>query len=179
MDTVARAVTRASEVIVIAFMFSITLLVSAETIARYVFTSSFYITNEISVILLVWIGYVGCSLAIRQGGHAAFEVLQGPLSRWLNVRQQVIAIICHMLVAVFAVFLCVTGIPTALDALAEYAPASGISQFWMFIAAPVGAVLMLFQLFMLIRANWRSWRLALGPDGNAADGRVSELRDIY
>jgi len=178
MDSIARAVTTVSQAIVIACMLVITLLVSAETIARYVFFSSFYVTNEVAVILLVWIGYVGCSLAIKEGGHAAFEVLQRHLSRWIGIRRHSILIVCNVLIAVFALFLFVTGIPISLDAIGEHAPASGISQFWMFIAAPIGALLMLFQLAMLIRANLAGRAPADGT-GEVADARAKELRDIY
>lgn len=181
MDAIARVITRTSEVIVVTLMFAITILVSAETIARYGFDSSFYITNEVCVILLVWIGYVGCSLAIKEGGHAAFEVMQGKLSKWLQVKRSWILMLCNLLVAVFAVFLFVTGIPVTLNAIHEHAPASGISQFWMFVAAPVGAFLMLFQLLMLIRVNVADIlsKTATKPGEEVVDGRVKDLRDIY
>ena len=181
MDALARVITKVSEVVVISFMLAATVLVSAETIARYGFASSFFVTNEVCVILLVWIGYVGCSLAIKEGGHAAFEVLQGKLSHWLRCKRSWIVMLCNLLVAVFAVFLFVTGIPVTLNAMHEYAPASGISQFWMFVAAPVGAVLMLFQLLMLIRANLRDIgsKGETKPREDLVDGRVKDLRDIY
>ncbi len=181
MDAIARVITKMSEVIVISFMLAATILVAAETIARYGFDSSFFITNEVCVILLVWIGYIGCSLALKEGGHAAFEVLQGHLSNWLGFKRSWIVMLCNVLIAVFAVFLFVTGIPVTLNAIHEHAPASGISQFWMFVAAPVGAVLMLFQLLMLIRANLNDIASKSEPKAGEelVDGRVKELRDIY
>jgi C4-dicarboxylate transporter DctQ subunit len=181
MDAIARVVTKGSEILVVLCMFAITLLVSAETIARYGFDSSFYITNEVCVILLVWIGYVGSSLAIRQGGHAAFEALQGKLGRWFGVERAWILALCNLLVAVFAGFLLVTGIPVTLNAVHEYAPASGISQLWMFVAAPVGACLMLFQLAMLLRANLAQVLAAPGATsgGDPPGGRLTDLRDVY
>ncbi len=180
MDAIARIITKISEVIVVTLMFAITIFVSAETIARYGFDSSFYITNEVCVILLVWIGYVGCSLAIKEGGHAAFEVLQGKLSTWLRIKRSWILMLCNLLVGIFTVFLFATGIPVTLNAIHEYAPASGISQFWMFVAAPVGAFLMLFQLMMLIRGNVADIRSKTSQSSKeAVDGRVKDLRDIY
>jgi len=161
-------VTRATEVIVAGLMIVILLLVPTETVFRYAFGRSLYIVNELSTFLLVWIGLIGCSLAIRYGGHAAFQLLQGRLARLLGINPVWLAIACQALTFVFALALLITGVTVAQDKLNVYNPTLGISMFWVFLAVPVGATMMIFQAAMLVRAGIRNMSRTAAPDASSA-----------
>lgn len=140
----------------IAVLAMITVIVSIEVILRYFFGMTLYITEELSRYSMVWMVFLGSSLAIRENSHHRVELLVNlfaPKTRaWFNL-------IAQLLLAVFLVFLIIEGGIALSFQFEQIIPTLNISMFWFYLALPVGGVLMLINL---LPCMWESLQIILG-----------------
>lgn len=144
MERLLDLVTLMTRVVVIAVGSLLVLVVSGEMFVRYVFNNSFFFADELARYLFIWVAFLGASLALRRGQHVGLELIIHRRSRALRVLVQV-------LVGAFLIVFLVSSL-TLLPAMwQQHTTTLGIRMFWVYLALPVGAVLMLLQLVPLIR----------------------------
>lgn len=123
-------------------------LVIANVISRYVFLHSFTWVEEASRYLMIWTAFLGAGLALRVGGHIAVDSLQQALpaqgARWL--RALLVAIVGATLVA-----LTWLGVEYAQFGWEQETPVLGWSFGMVYLAIPIGALLMLVHLALIAR----------------------------
>lgn len=111
---------------------------------RYVMKSPFMWTEELARFLLVWMGFVAISIALRQRKHIKIEVLEKITSAG------VVKVTNYLVDGFIAVFLAVflrQGFLLAQNNI-MMAATMDISMFWIILALPVSAVLAIIQLLL-------------------------------
>jgi TRAP-type C4-dicarboxylate transport system permease small subunit len=120
-------------------------LVSANVISRYMFSFSFTWVEEVTRYMMIWTTFLGCGMALRVGGHIAIDALAESVpASFARCIRALIALI----LAVTIVFMTVLGAQYAEFAWEQETPVLGWSYGVIYLAIPIGGVLMLLHLFM-------------------------------
>ena len=131
------------------------MLVFANVVMRYGFGQSFAWAEEISRYLVVWLCFLASGLALRQGAHIAVETLPdalpGPAAR-------LVRLLVVLLVALFLALLAWWGWEYAMFAWTQRSPVLRLSAGMVYLAVPVGCVLMLVHLALMAPAFVRQTR---------------------
>lgn len=141
-------------------------LVIANVISRYVFLHSFTWVEEASRYIMIWTAFLGAGLALRVGGHIAVDSLPQSLppagARWL--RTLLVAIVGLTLVV-----LAWLGVEYAQFGWEQETPVLGWSFGMVYLAVPIGALLMLAHLALVARRWIRTgeWERVDGFDPQA------------
>ncbi len=147
MGRFASALTLVTKAAVALAMGAMAAIISAEVFCRYVLNSSIYFSEELSRFCFIWAGFLGASLAAREGGHIGVTLLVdrvSPKARW-----RLLSLAQILVLAVLAV-VAVTGASVLPDQWGQKTATLGFSVFWFYLAVPVGAVLMAVQLVALL-----------------------------
>lgn len=124
-------------------------VIAANVFFRFILNHSIYWADELAMILLVWLTFLGAAVAVRGRKHYAFAYLIHRLTgRWLKIY-----IITRDLFTITAiVLLTVYSFQVTLGITDWIMPALGISRAYVYAAAPTGCVFMLYySLDQLIR----------------------------
>ncbi len=79
----------------------VVILVTADVVARYVFSDSIVFANELARLMFVWAIFLGFPLALSRGRHVGIEVLDAFLAqRWARLAVRVGAVFSAILLAV-------------------------------------------------------------------------------
>lgn len=140
-------VIKAATVLILAV---ITIFVSVEVVLRYFFGMTLYITEEFTRYSMVWMVFLGASLAVRENAHTRVELFvnffPGKVRAWLNLA-------AHLLFVIFLSFLVYEGCIALSFQFEQIIPTLGIPMFWFYLALPVGGVLMILNLLPKIRES--------------------------
>jgi TRAP-type C4-dicarboxylate transport system permease small subunit len=152
--------------VVVALLGITVVLVIANVIARYVFSYSLTWVEEVSRYLMIWSALLGCGLALRVGGHIAVESLADavPPAAAKCIRILIVAI---LVVSLFV--LTWLGIEYVDFAWEQETPVLSISYGRIYLAVPIGAMLMLIHL-ALVAKSWittGAWERVEGFDPQA------------
>lgn len=117
-----------------------------QVVLRFVFLYSLPWPEEASRYLLIWVVMLGGSMLVKDEQLVSVDFFDKLWSRKLLVFRN--AVFRVLLLAMLSVLL-YYGIDQALYAKNKTTTAMQISWFWPYLAIPVGAGLMLFQMFVL------------------------------
>jgi TRAP-type C4-dicarboxylate transport system permease small subunit len=121
-------------------------LVFANVVMRYGFGQSFAWAEEISRYLVVWLSFLASGLALRQGAHIAVETLPDALP---DPAARLVRLLIVVLVAVFLILLAWWGWDYAMFTWSQRSPVLRLSAGMVYLAVPVGCVLMLIHLALM------------------------------
>ena len=142
-DRVLAAVTRATRVGVIVLGALLVVAVAGEVVFRYAIQQSLIFSDELARYLFIWATFLGASLALRRGQHIGLEL-------GLHARSRLLRLAVRIMVGAFLVVLLWTSTELVPTMWAQRSTTLGISMGWIFLALPVGALLMLLQLVALL-----------------------------
>ncbi len=129
------------------FMPVLTVVVVAQVIARYVVKQPLSWSEEFSRYMLVWVVYLGMSVAIRRQGHMGFTVFRERLSPKLG---RVVVLVSEAIVAIVLMFLLICGLRVSMANMTQNSPGLGIPMALAYGAVPIGSLAGLIQLTPLI-----------------------------
>ena len=112
-------------------------------VARFGFGIAIFWGEELARYLMIYMAFIGAAVAMRCNLHPRLTVFASMLPRGV---QQVLEIIINLLLAVTLVILFWHGLDVAREEGIMRTPALRIHYFWVFLAIPIGAALMLIQL---------------------------------
>ena len=129
-------------------------LLFVNVVLRYVFLAPISWAEELSLYLIVWIVFIGCSVAVRTRGHIAIDLLPMVISP-TNRRRLALAIATLMLIFL-AVFLYYSGLHVLrVQSSGQVTPVL-LGPMWLtYLAMPVGSALMFLRTAQLV---WRMLR---------------------
>jgi len=130
-----------------------TCIVFISVIFRYVLNSPLTWTEELASLLFAWVTFVGAYVAFRSRSHISIDTLVIFLPP--AVRQWVARFVDICVLLLLALFLWEGASLTMTTWSLEF-PAMEISRGYLYLAIPVGAVLMAFGMF----ENWRKPQVA-------------------
>ena len=129
------------------------LLLFVNVVLRYWFLSPISWAEELTLYIMVWIVFVGSSVAIRTRGHIAIDLL--PLVLSPAGRHRLAIFIALTMLVFLAVFFYYSGQHTLrVRSIEQVTPVMQAPMWLAYLAMPAGSVL------MMVRACQLIWRLA-------------------
>ena len=138
------------------------ILVFTNVVTRYIFGFSIATGEEISTFLMIWITYLGAGLALREGRHAAIDLLQDLLpERARNAFRAALGVLILLFLAALAYY----GVRFALFAWSQETVATQIPKGIPYLAVPVGAIIFGAHLIFIFK-RWihREWEEQVSGD---------------
>ncbi len=134
-------VSRLEEVIIGILLLIASIILFSNVVARYVFNESFSWATEVVRYQIIWMVFIGGSVAARRGMHIGVDIIikfSGP-----RIRKAVLLIVYTIAIA-FCVYVAYYGFELVMRSRAwgQVSPAAQIPMWWMQLAIPVGAILM-------------------------------------
>jgi TRAP-type C4-dicarboxylate transport system permease small subunit len=152
---IARAVTRALELTIVACLAVMALLVFGNVVLRYGFNSGIAVSEELARLLFVWLVLLGAILATRQHAHIGFDSLVKSLpQRW----KKFVVVFTGLLMLAACVIFVVGGWQQTSINLDNSYPVLGISYAWLYGSAIV------FGIGMGISVVFNIWDALTQPD---------------
>ena len=143
-----RILSRAVEGLIFIGATTIVTIVTTEVILRYLFKHSLIFTEELSRYLMVWIVFLGSTLAIRDSSHIHINFLT---KRFSPENQRWLRLLAHLLTLAFLVFIAVEGLKFLPQQLHQMCITIDISLFYFYLAIPVGSILMIIFLLPALK----------------------------
>ncbi|WP_322997664.1 TRAP transporter small permease [Castellaniella sp.] len=164
MNRTAHLVARGFEVLIVACLAIMGILVFGNVVLRYAFNSGIAISEELSRLLFVWLIFMGAVLASARRIHIGFDTLQRAIGP--RARRTLVVFTGVLILAGCGVFI-IGGWRQTLINLGNTYPVLGISYAWLYGAALVFGVALIFPVCNNIR------RALVGID----DGLTEDLAD--
>ncbi len=143
LEPISAALRRCTEVVIMLFMAILVVIVLAGVFFRYVLGSSIPWSEEVGRYLMIWLGFLGASLALREGLHVGVELVV----QWLPPRVATsLRGLARGAMAGFLLVVTYYGVSLVANLWDQVSPVAGIRMTWPYLAIPVGSLLMLIQL---------------------------------
>lgn len=142
-----RLIDAAFEYLGIALLVAMVLIVTWQVLARQGLGSAPQWSEEVSLILMVWIGFIGIAIGFRERVHIALEFL---VSRLPGAAQKVIEKLTLLLVLGFGLFLLVQGWSFTSQTLSSTLPSTGLPRGTLYAVMPLtGAMVCLYSVLQM------------------------------
>lgn len=117
--------------------------VVVEVLMRFVFVKPMVYGEQLACYLMIWMSMVAASLALRQGGHMALDIVQKKVPKQVRT---ILMILTHLCVMIFLVMMTYYGFKHCWTVRLQKSPVVfNISMAWPYLAIPVGGVFMIIQ----------------------------------
>ena len=114
-----------------------------EVLMRFVFVKPMVYGEQLACYLMIWMSMVAASLALRQGGHMALDIVQKKVPKQVRT---VLVIVSHVCVMFFLVVMTWYGFKHCWAVRMQRSPVVfNISMALPYLAIPVGGVFMIIQ----------------------------------
>ena len=154
MPKLQGALSHIEETLIGMLLMAASFVLFANVVARYGFNESFPWAEELTRYAIVWMVFVGGSVAARKGIHIGVDLLARSLAG-RPVQRYVIAAV-NLLCVAFGVFLVVYGGSLVAQAhqFGQVTPALQVPLWTVQLAVPVGGALMTLRFVQRLRADW-------------------------
>ena len=112
------------------------LTIFLQVVFRYVIKGSLPWSEEVARYLMIWIGFIGGSLAFRSGEFIGIEVLRIRMSPLFS---RVLEISISISLILFLSFLVIVGVEFSLRGAIQLSPVLRIKMTYAYMAIPIGA----------------------------------------
>ena len=133
---------RAAVGTVLAVMF---LVVVVGVVARYAFAAPIFWIEELARYLMFYLVLLGAAVALRSDIHPRLTLI---LDRLPAGTRHAWSVLLDLGLAILLVVVLLEGLAMAVDEAIMRTPALRLSFFWVYLALPIGAALMLLQLVL-------------------------------
>ncbi|PLV59167.1 TRAP transporter small permease [Thermotoga sp. KOL6] len=120
-----------------------------QVIARYVFNNPPSWSEEISLLIMIWISLLGAGVGVRSGIHMKVELFTNLLPEWFKKTLEFIVLI---LIGSFGYVMAKYSYILSVR-LPNRMPATGIPVWWMYLPAMVSGILIIFSVFIRITVD--------------------------
>ena len=126
----------------------VAVVVNVGVFYRYVLSSGLPWSEEIPKFGMVWMGFIGTSMALRRDQHIGFYAVREKLPDKIQI---VLKLICDLLILFFLIMMIWWGFYLAFE-IGPYSvtPQLNISYFWLLQVVPISGILMALQLITKI-----------------------------
>lgn len=157
LERLAERVAYWTGICVIVLVAAFTLVVSVSVLLRYGFSLGIDWSEELSRYLMIWMGFLGASLALRNGAHVGVDMVRRALPR--SIRRLVILTGSATCLGFFVV-VAYQGIHLVGMVWPQPSLVLPVSMSWPYLAIPLGAILMIIQLVPITIREWRTGTFA-------------------
>ncbi len=144
LDRTSESLNRFAERLLILLGITMSVVVILQVVFRFVIYVPFPWSEELARYLMIWMGLVGSFVALRRGRHIGVNSL---VDRFPPALRRATAIGLHLVLIAFLVLIAREGLNLALFNASQKSPAMMIPMFYPYLAIPVGAALMIVELF--------------------------------
>jgi TRAP-type C4-dicarboxylate transport system permease small subunit len=134
---------RCTEIAIMVLMAFLVVVVVASVLFRYVLLSPISWSEEVGRYVMIWLGFLAASIALRQGLHVGVDFVvqsvQPGVAAWLRGLARAATVGFLLIVMGYGFFL----VTNLWD---QWSPVMGIRMTWPYLAIPVGSLLMLIQM---------------------------------
>lgn len=164
LDRIERALVAANRWLLIALLLAMAGIVFANVLLRYTTGDSIVWAEEVARHLMIWVTFLGAGLVLRFGGHVAIDNLHRAVStRWARILRAVV----FLGIATFCVFMTYFSVLYAWATRFQTTAATDIPISYIYLAMPVGFVLMLVHLLFVARGYIAHGSFAESDEMNA------------
>ena len=135
----------------IVMMAVMTVVIIIQVFLRYLFSFSLSWSEEVARYLMIWVAFLGASLALKKGLHIGVELV---ISRVGQKVKKWILLVSQASILIFLLYLTVGGGKLAWAVRDQSSPALLFSMGWAYLSAPVGGLFMVIQSFHLLIEEW-------------------------
>jgi len=122
---------------------------------RYVLNSALPWAEEADRYLFIWLSFVGASITMRHRAHIAVDLLLRYVSpAW----RRVLALAAATAVLIFLALVCWASLPVLELTSETRATATDIPMSWVYLAAPLGSLLIGIETVRVMAAAWAEGR---------------------
>jgi C4-dicarboxylate transporter DctQ subunit len=140
-------------------------LLFVNVVLRYWFLAPISWAEELTLYIMVWIVFVGSSVAIRTRGHIAIDLL--PLALSPAGRRRLAIVVAVVVLAFLAVFIHYSGEHTLrVRSIGQVTPVMQAPMWLAYLAMPAGSALMFLRTCQVV---WRLARASQPESGLAMD----------
>ena len=154
LSRISNRLNSVTEAVCCIFLLAMTLTVALQVICRYVLGAALTWSEEFSRYGLVWITFLGGSIAAKRGAHMGVEALVNALSAKMR---KIVQLLTLLAITGFLFVATVKGIELALFNMNQHSPAMGVPMGAVYLAIPTGCLIMLVhaseELIALFRAS--------------------------
>lgn len=128
-----------------------TLIIIVQVFLRYLFLYSLSWSEEVARYLMIWVSFLGASLALKYGLHIGVEFV---VSRLSSRTKRWVSLVAKISMFVFLLYFTVGGFRVSWSVRDQDSPALLFSMFYAYVSAPVGGVFMMIQLAHSMIEDW-------------------------
>ena len=154
LSRISNRLNSVTEAVCCIFLLAMTLTVALQVICRYLLGAALTWSEEFSRYGLVWITFLGGSVAVKRGAHMGVEALLNALSPQARKTVQLLTLLCVM---GFLLIATIKGGQLALFNMKQHSPAMGVPMGVVYSAIPTGCLIMLIhaaeELIALLRRS--------------------------
>ena len=135
----------------VVMMIVMTLTVIVQVFLRYVFSFSLSWSEEVARYLMIWVAFLGGSLALQKGLHIGVELF---LVRVSSRTRRWVSILSKMFILIFLIYLTIGGLKISWAVRDQSSPALLFSMAYAYLSAPVGGFFMALQTIHSLIEDW-------------------------
>lgn len=143
LQRLSGALRRCTEIVIMVLMGFLVVIVVASVLFRYVLLSPLTWSEEVGRYVMIWVGFLAASIAVRQGLHVGVDFVvqwvRPGIATWLRGLARGATIVFLLIVTGYG-FVLVTNL------WEQWSPVMDIRMTWPYLAIPIGGLLMLIQL---------------------------------
>jgi TRAP-type C4-dicarboxylate transport system permease small subunit len=129
--------------VLVGMVAAMTTLIIVQVFLRYIFLYSLSWSEEVARYLMIWVSFLGASLAVKYGYHIGIEFV---VNRIPERSRTWVALIAKASMFVFLIYFTIGGFRVSWSVRDQDSPALLFSMFYAYVSAPVGGVFMMIQL---------------------------------
>jgi TRAP-type C4-dicarboxylate transport system permease small subunit len=135
----------------VVMMIVMTVTVIVQVFLRYLFSFSLSWSEEVARYLMIWVAFLGGSLALQKGLHIGVEFL---ITRLSPTARRRVSLFSKMTILLFLIYLIIGGFKITWAVRDQSSPALLFSMAYAYLSAPVGGLFMSFQTIHSIIEEW-------------------------
>ncbi len=134
------AVNRLIEYLLFGLGFSMAVLVAVQVFCRYVLNASLFWSEELARYMLVWLSFLGATVAYYRNLHPGVDVFTARIS---EKKQHLARLLVHFFSMALALVMIMSGVQFAWFVRLQISPALGISKWIILGVIPLAGVIIL------------------------------------
>ena len=148
LEKLSRTINNWIEPLLFGLGFSMTVIVAVQVFCRYVLNNSLFWSEELARYLLVWLTFLGASVAYRRKVHPGIDIVSARMS---DAIQNIFAIFVHLASMILFGIMIFFGVKFAYLVRLQISPALYLPKWIVFSIIPLsGLILMVHSLAFLL-----------------------------
>lgn len=169
VNKISTLLEKLTNIALILLMLLLTVSTTLQVVTRFITKSPLVWTEEVSRMSFIWIALLGSTLATKHSEHLSLDFI---VDKFPKTLRNIVRILVHLMMMTVATLFIVAGWEFVGKNATRISETTGISMVYLYIAAPVSGVLMLFYLIEqipglinMMKKNSESFNVSGQPSG--------------